>query len=61
MLSNIFIRSAAAFGGAPFRLTKCTALGSAVWLGCWVADGRGCVGGSVCSGAASCVVGGGVG
>ena len=29
MLSNIIIRSAAAFGGAPFRLTKCTALGSA--------------------------------
>ena len=29
MLSNIIIRSAAAFGGTPFRLTKCTALGSA--------------------------------
>ena len=29
MLSNIIIRSAAAFGGAPFRLVKCTALGSA--------------------------------
>ena len=29
MLSNIIIRSAAAFGGAPFRLNKCTALGSA--------------------------------
>ena len=28
MLSNIIIRSAAAFGGAPFRLNKCTALGS---------------------------------
>ena len=29
MMSNIIIRSAAAFGGAPFRLVKCTALGSA--------------------------------
>ena len=29
MLSNIIFRSAAAFGGAPFRLNKCTALGSA--------------------------------
>ena len=29
MLSNIFLRSTAAFGGAPFRLNKCTALGSA--------------------------------
>lgn len=28
MLSNIIIRSAAAFGGAPFRLNKCTELGS---------------------------------
>lgn len=28
MLSNIIIRSAAAFGGTPFRLNKCTALGS---------------------------------
>ena len=28
MLSNIIIRSAAAFGGAPFRLVKSTALGS---------------------------------
>ena len=29
MLINHVIRSAAAFGGAPFRLNKCTALGSA--------------------------------
>lgn len=29
MLSNIIIRSTAAFGGTPFRLKKCTALGSA--------------------------------
>ena len=29
MFSNLIIRSTAAFGGAPFRLTKCTALSSA--------------------------------
>ena len=29
MLSNFIIRSTAAFGGAPFCLKKCTALGSA--------------------------------
>ena len=29
MLSNIISRSTAAFGGAPFRLNKCTALSSA--------------------------------
>ena len=29
MLSNIILRSTAAFGGAPFCLKKCTALGSA--------------------------------
>ena len=29
MLSNIILRSTAAFGGAPFHLKKCTALGSA--------------------------------
>ena len=29
MLSNFIIRSAAAFGGTPFRLNKCTALSSA--------------------------------
>ena len=29
MLSNFIFRGAAAFGGAPFRLVKCTALGSA--------------------------------
>ena len=36
MLSNIILRSTAAFGGAPFRLKKCTALGSA---GCGAAAG----------------------
>ena len=29
MMSDFFIRSTAAFGGTPFRLKKCTALGSA--------------------------------
>ena len=29
MLSNFIIWSTAAFGGTPFRLNKCTALGSA--------------------------------
>ena len=29
MLFDIIIRSTAAFGGTPFRLKKCTALGSA--------------------------------
>ena len=29
MLSSIILRSTAAFGGAPFRLKKCTALTSA--------------------------------
>ena len=29
MLSNIILRSTAAFGGAPFRFNKCTSLGSA--------------------------------
>ena len=29
MSFNLIVRSAAAFGGTPFRLKKCTALGSA--------------------------------
>ena len=29
MMSDFIFRSAAAFGGTPFRLKKCTALGSA--------------------------------
>ena len=29
MIFNIILRSTAAFSGAPFRLKKCTALGSA--------------------------------
>ena len=42
MLSNIINRSTAAFGGAPFRLNKCTALGSA---------GAGAAGGAAVAGA----------
>lgn len=49
MLSNIIIRSAAAFGGAPFRLTKCTALGSA---------GAGAAAGSAAGGVPGALVGG---
>ena len=41
MLSSLFIRSTAAFGGAPFRLVKSTALGSA---------GAGAAGGAVAGG-----------
>lgn len=52
MLSNIFIRSAAAFGGAPFRLTKCTALGSA---------GAGAAGGAAVGGVPGALVGGALG
>lgn len=52
MLSNIIIRSAAAFGGAPFRLTKCTALGSA---------GAGAAGGAAVGGVPGALVGGALG
>ena len=48
MLSNIIIRSAAAFGGTPFRLTKCTALGSA---------GAGAAAGASASGVPGALVG----
>ena len=44
MLSSIILRSAAAFGGAPFRLKKCTALTSAA---------TGAAGGSVAGGEVS--------
>ena len=40
MLSNIINRSAAAFGGTPFRLSKCTALGPA---GSGAAGGAGAI------------------
>ena len=52
MLSNIIIRSAAAFGGAPFRLAKFTALGSA---------GAGAAGGATVGGAPGALVGGALG
>lgn len=52
MLSNILIRSAAAFGGTPFRLNKCTALGSA---------GTGAAAGAAAGGVPGALVGGALG
>ena len=52
MLSNIIIRSTAAFGGAPFRLNKCTALGSA---------GSGAAAGAAAGGVPGALVGGALG
>lgn len=52
MLSNIIIRSAAAFGGTPFRLNKCTALGSA---------GTGASAGAAVGGVPGALVGGALG
>ena len=52
MVSNIIIRSAAAFGGTPFRLNKCTALGSA---------GSGAAAGAAAGGAPGALVGGALG
>lgn len=52
MLSNIIFRSTAAFGGAPFRLTKSTALGSA---------GAGAAGGAAVGGVPGALVGGALG
>ena len=52
MLSKFIFRSAAAFGGAPFRLVKCTALGSA---------GSGAAGGVVAGGVPGALVGGALG
>ena len=52
MLSNIIIRSAAAFGGAPFRLNKCTALGSTA---------GGAAGGAAVGGVPGALVGGALG
>lgn len=52
MLSNIISRSAAALGGAPFRLSKCTALGSA---------GAGAAAGSAAGGVPGALVGGALG
>ena len=52
MLSDFIIRSAAAFGGTPFRFNKCTALGSA---------GSGAAAGAAVGGAPGALVGGALG
>lgn len=52
MLSDFIIRSTAAFGGAPFRLTKCTALGGA---------GTGAAVGGLTGGVPGALVGGALG
>ena len=52
MLSNIIFRSTAAFGGAPFRLNKCTALTSAA---------TGAAGGSLLGGVPGSLIGGALG
>ena len=52
MLSILISRSTAAFGGAPFRLTKCTALGSA---------GAGAAGGAAVGGVPGALIGGALG
>lgn len=52
MVSNIIIRSTAAFGGTPFRLKKCTALGSA---------GTGAAAGAAAGGVPGALVGGALG
>lgn len=52
MLSNSIIWSAAAFGGAPFRLNKCTALGSTA---------GGAAGGAAVGGVPGALVGGALG
>ena len=52
MLSDVIIRSAAALGGAPFCLSKCTALGSA---------GAGAAAGSAAGGVPGALVGGALG
>lgn len=52
MLSNFIIRSTAAFGGTPFHLKKCTALGSA---------GSGAAAGATIGGAPGALVGGALG
>ncbi len=52
MLSNVIIRSTAAFGGTPFRFNKCTALGSA---------GSGAAAGAAAGGIPGALVGGALG
>ena len=51
MLSNIILRSTAAFGGAPFPLKKCTSLSSAA---------GGAAAGSAIGGVPGALVGGGI-
>ena len=52
MLSNMINWSTAALGGAPFRLNKCTALGSA---------GKGAAAGGILGGAPGAIIGGALG
>ena len=52
MLSNIISWSTAAIGGAPFRLNRCTSLGSA---------GKGAVAGGALGGAPGALIGGALG
>ena len=52
MFSSIIIRSAAAFGGTPFRLSMCTALGSTA---------GGAAGGAAVGGVPGALVGGALG
>lgn len=52
MLSNFIIRSTAAFGGTPFRMNRCTALGSA---------GAGAGAGAALGGAPGALIGGALG
>lgn len=52
MLSDVIVRSTAAFGGTPFRLNKCTALGSA---------GAGAGAGAAVGGVPGALVGGALG
>ena len=52
MLSNIILRSTAAFGGAPFRFKKCTALSAAA---------SGASGGALIGGAPGALIGGALG
>ena len=52
MFSNIISWSTAAIGGAPFRMSKCTALGSA---------GKGAAAGGVLGGAPGALIGGALG
>ena len=55
MLSIIILRSTAAFGGAPFRFKKCTALGSA-GAGAGIGAAAGGVPGAVVGGALVLIV-----